>query len=231
MPFVEPFAPTGYLSDVVFRIDGFCERGETGQRLDARNVLACERDACLKPLEVNTNRERYLVPWPTEELKSCMDDLSFETRPRYDALNAAFEEPILVGRSEAMRAYRLYLFDTESFAHRMIRVVKLNAGAYLVVKGLEATEVSGQGRLSWRKVRAVSDKEWTLLESLVSSANYWALPPRLHADWSIFGGKFYELEGVRVTEQHLVMTPTADGKLGKVFDYLKKLADGVGSNN
>jgi hypothetical protein len=225
MPFVEPLAPTGYLSDGVFSAAGFCAYGENGKARSTRELLACERDACLRPLEINTTRERRTEPWPKDEIESCLHDLAVDTLPRYDALNAAFEEPVLTGRGEAFAAYRLYVFETQSFSHRMVRVVKTEAGIYVVVKGLEATEVPGQGRLNWRLARGLTERAWAELETLVTKANYWALPPRLRADVVQFDGKLYELEGVRGTAQHLVITPTLDGSLGKLVDYLLKLGD------
>jgi hypothetical protein len=213
------------LSDTVFSADGFCQFGEGGKVLLPREVVACERDACLKPLESNTTRERRTEPWPPEEVASCLSDLERETKPAYDLLNAAFDEPVLIRRGAGFTAYRLYLFETNNYAHRMVRLVKSATGTYVVVKHLEATEVPGQGRLSWRWGRILTGKEWAAFESMIRKSNFWNLPARLRSDVVLFEGKFLELEGVLGGKQHLVISPKVGGELGKLVDYMMGLGD------
>lgn len=225
IPKRDPLALKGYLSDAVFGVEEFCRVGANGTSLSEPDVVTCERDSCLMPLEVDSRRARSTVPWALEEIENCLSAMKKDETRSYDELSAAFDEPVLWGQAPDVVAYRLYVVESHSLAYRMTRVVRTSAGVTVVAKRLEATEVPGQGRLAWRHAETLQNQAWDVLVGLVGRSGYWFLPPRVRKAHQVqFDGSLYRLEAVDGERQHFVSTSNAQGALGELIRYLEGLA-------
>jgi hypothetical protein len=218
---VDPLGNVGYLPPNAFRFDEWCQTNFLGALVSESEAQACVRERCLlitHPGLYPRSRQLTELPFTDDEEERCLTKLS----SLYDALNNAFEEPVLRGLPEEVTVYRLYVFGCFHYAHKMVRVVKNAQGLFLVEKRLEAYEMPGQGRLSWQRQRRLQASEWSGLVERIARAEYWQLPPQVRTGVQ-FDGEHYELEGLQSGKPHMVTFGMVDGALSELAAYLLRL--------